>query len=69
MDEEMTADQAVRRALLLCLTVPVSIIITRVVLGQSSLTGALVLLALGAALFPLVLLSLWGKVKRDGPRR
>jgi len=69
VDEETTADQVVRWALLLSLAAPVGLIVAQIASGDASWGRALVLLAVGAALFPLVLLSLWGKVKRDGPRR
>lgn len=69
IDEETTARQAVLRALLISFATPVALTIVQAASGDASWGRASVLLAIGAAIFPLALLSLWGKVRRDGPRR
>ena len=62
-DQEWTRKQAVLRELGVSLSGPLGVLIASALRGDLSWTGATAFLGIGAVIFPLVLLSMWGRVR------
>ena len=63
LDEDWTARQAVLWALGVSWSGPVGVLTANVLQGDLSWVGVAVTLGTGAVLFPLILLSVWGRVR------